>query len=64
MLQHTHKSLVLQANNPVAAGKARAKQQRRNAASYSSEPGATASDQVLCLQVHGDASFVGQVSYW
>ncbi|KAK7103395.1 2-oxoadipate dehydrogenase complex component E1-like [Littorina saxatilis] len=63
--KNVHVSLIpnpshLEANNPVAAGKARAKQQRREAASYSSAPDATPGDQVLCLQVHGDASFSGQ----
>ena len=45
----------------MAAGKARAKQQFRKAGSYSSDANATPSDQVLCLQVHGAASFTGQV---
>ncbi|XP_076441946.1 2-oxoadipate dehydrogenase complex component E1-like [Babylonia areolata] len=60
-----HVSLIpnpshLEANIPVSVGKARAKQQRQQAGSYSSASGATPSDQVLCLQVHGDASFTGQ----
>ncbi|KAL8589860.1 hypothetical protein ACOMHN_020863 [Nucella lapillus] len=60
-----HVSLIpnpshLEANIPVSLGKARAKQQRSQAASYSSSPDARPSDNVLCLQVHGDASFTGQ----
>ncbi|XP_043980964.1 probable 2-oxoglutarate dehydrogenase E1 component DHKTD1, mitochondrial [Gambusia affinis] len=50
----------LEAINPVAQGKARARQQLRKEGDYSPEEGAYPGDQVICLQVHGDGSFTGQ----
>uniref|UniRef100_UPI0037E750CE 2-oxoadipate dehydrogenase complex component E1 n=1 Tax=Semicossyphus pulcher TaxID=241346 RepID=UPI0037E750CE len=50
----------LEAINPVAQGKARARQQLRREGDYSPEDNAQPGDQVVCLQVHGDGSFTGQ----
>ncbi|KAG8012767.1 putative 2-oxoglutarate dehydrogenase E1 component DHKTD1 [Nibea albiflora] len=50
----------LEAINPVAQGKARARQQLRKEGDYSPEDSAQSGDQVVCLQVHGDGSFTGQ----
>ncbi|KAM8861195.1 2-oxoadipate dehydrogenase complex component E1 [Synchiropus picturatus] len=50
----------LEAINPVAMGKARARQQLRKEGDYSSQDTAQPGDQVICLQVHGDGSFPGQ----
>ncbi|XP_067446290.1 2-oxoadipate dehydrogenase complex component E1 [Thunnus thynnus] len=50
----------LEAINPVAQGKARARQQLRQEGDYSPEDNAQPGDQVICLQVHGDGSFTGQ----
>ena len=52
----------LEANNPVAAGKTRARQQSLSEGDYEvgDDYDARAGDRVLCLQVHGDASFIGQ----
>lgn len=50
----------LEAINPVAQGKARARQQLRQEGDYSPEESAQPGDQVICLQVHGDGSFTGQ----
>jgi len=54
----------LEANNPVAVGKARARQQSLREGDYASDDNnnnnSGAGDNVLCLQVHGDASFIGQ----
>lgn len=47
-----HNPSHLEAVNPVSAGKARAKQDELDPA--------VARDQVLCLQLHGDAAFAGQ----
>ncbi|KAK3755337.1 hypothetical protein RRG08_026067 [Elysia crispata] len=60
-----HVSLIpnpshLEANNPVAAGKARSKLQTLRSGHYSTNIDAKPGDKVLCLQVHGDASFTGQ----
>lgn len=57
-----HVSLIpnpshLEANNPVAVGKARSKQQTQQCGEYSPDP---VDDKVLCVQVHGDASFSAQ----
>ncbi|XP_048733031.1 2-oxoadipate dehydrogenase complex component E1-like [Ostrea edulis] len=57
-----HVSLIpnpshLEANNPVAVGKARAKQQTLRCGEYSPE---TTAKRVLSVQVHGDASFSAQ----
>ncbi|CAL1533206.1 unnamed protein product [Lymnaea stagnalis] len=63
--KQVHVSLIpnpshLEANNPVAVGKARSKLQTRKSGDYSTSDNAMPGDGVLCLQVHGDASFVGQ----
>ncbi|XP_075998317.1 2-oxoadipate dehydrogenase complex component E1 [Genypterus blacodes] len=50
----------LEAINPVAQGKARARQQLRQEGDYSPADDAQPGDQVVCLQVHGDAAFTGQ----
>ncbi|XP_041853071.1 probable 2-oxoglutarate dehydrogenase E1 component DHKTD1, mitochondrial [Melanotaenia boesemani] len=50
----------LEAINPVAQGKTRARQQLRKEGDYSPENDAQPGDQVICLQVHGDGSFTGQ----
>lgn len=50
----------LEAINPVAQGKTRARQQLRQEGDYSPEENAQPGDQVVCLQVHGDGSFTGQ----
>ncbi|XP_034445220.1 probable 2-oxoglutarate dehydrogenase E1 component DHKTD1, mitochondrial [Hippoglossus hippoglossus] len=50
----------LEAINPVAQGKTRARQQLRKEGDYSPEDSAQPGDQVICLQVHGDGSVSGQ----
>lgn len=60
-----HLSLIpnpshLEANNPVAVGKARAKMQSKKTGDYSEEADSAKGDGVLCFQVHGDASFAAQ----
>ncbi|KAF7669870.1 hypothetical protein LDENG_00128660 [Lucifuga dentata] len=50
----------LEAINPVAQGKTRARQQLRQEGDYSAEDDTQPGDQVICLQVHGDGSFPGQ----
>uniref|UniRef100_A0A673C0Q3 2-oxoadipate dehydrogenase complex component E1 n=1 Tax=Sphaeramia orbicularis TaxID=375764 RepID=A0A673C0Q3_9TELE len=50
----------LEAINPVAQGKTRARQQLKKEGDYSPEDDAQPGDQVICLQVHGDGSFPGQ----
>lgn len=50
----------LEAINPVAQGKTRARQQLRKEGDYSPEDSAQPGDQVVCLQIHGDGSFTGQ----
>ncbi|KAM9854670.1 2-oxoadipate dehydrogenase complex component E1 [Aulostomus maculatus] len=50
----------LEAINPVAQGKARARQQLRKEGDYSADENTHPGDQVVCLQVHGDGSFTGQ----
>ncbi|XP_024912324.1 2-oxoadipate dehydrogenase complex component E1 [Cynoglossus semilaevis] len=50
----------LEAINPVAQGKTRARQQLRKEGDYSPEEHAQPGDQVICLQIHGDGSFPGQ----
>nr|XP_057932449.1 2-oxoadipate dehydrogenase complex component E1 [Doryrhamphus excisus] len=50
----------LEAINPVAQGKTRARQQLRKEGDYSLDEDARPGDQVVCLQVHGDGSFTGQ----
>ncbi|GAB1600706.1 probable 2-oxoglutarate dehydrogenase E1 component DHKTD1, mitochondrial [Argonauta hians] len=59
-----HLSLIpnpshLEANNPVAVGKARAKTQSLKVGDYDQD-GTQNTDNVLCFQVHGDASFSAQ----
>ncbi|PIO34739.1 hypothetical protein AB205_0089000 [Aquarana catesbeiana] len=50
----------LEAINPVAVGKTRARQQSLSDGDYSTDSLAQPGDRVICLQVHGDASFSGQ----
>ncbi|XP_029290325.1 2-oxoadipate dehydrogenase complex component E1 [Cottoperca gobio] len=50
----------LEAINPVAQGKTRARQQLRQEGDYSPEENAQPGDRVVCLQVHGDGAFTGQ----
>ncbi|KAG7456285.1 hypothetical protein MATL_G00250170 [Megalops atlanticus] len=50
----------LEAINPVTQGKTRGRQQARQDGDYSREPNAQPGDKVICVQVHGDASFSGQ----
>lgn len=50
----------LEAINPVTQGKARARQQLKQEGDYSPDENAQPGDKVVCLQVHGDASFPGQ----
>ncbi|XP_012870221.1 PREDICTED: probable 2-oxoglutarate dehydrogenase E1 component DHKTD1, mitochondrial [Dipodomys ordii] len=50
----------LEAVNPVAVGKTRGRQQSRQDGDYSPNDSAQPGDKVICLQVHGDASFCGQ----
>ncbi|KAH0616439.1 hypothetical protein JD844_027532 [Phrynosoma platyrhinos] len=50
----------LEAINPVAVGKTRGRQQSLLDGDYSSDSSAQPGDKVICLQVHGDASFSGQ----
>uniref|UniRef100_A0A2K6FNJ4 2-oxoadipate dehydrogenase complex component E1 n=1 Tax=Propithecus coquereli TaxID=379532 RepID=A0A2K6FNJ4_PROCO len=50
----------LEAVNPVAVGKTRGRQQSRQDGDYSPDSSARPGDKVICLQVHGDASFCGQ----
>lgn len=45
----------------MAVGKTRAKQRWCEDGSYRIDPNADNTHKVLCLQVHGDASFSGQV---
>ncbi|KAK3878448.1 hypothetical protein Pcinc_016908 [Petrolisthes cinctipes] len=50
----------LEAVNPVACGKTRARQSSLGEGCYSSDPSARPGDKVVCLQVHGDAALSGQ----
>ncbi|KAJ6666356.1 hypothetical protein lerEdw1_000629 [Lerista edwardsae] len=50
----------LEAINPVAVGKTRGRQQTLHDGDYSLDASAQPGDKVICLQVHGDASFSGQ----
>ncbi|XP_062849359.1 2-oxoadipate dehydrogenase complex component E1 [Trichomycterus rosablanca] len=50
----------LEAINPVTQGKTRGRQQVKQDGDYSNESHARPGDKVICLQVHGDASFPGQ----
>lgn len=42
-------------------GKARAKEQSYRVGDYSTDPSKRLGDSAICLQIHGDAAFVGQV---
>ncbi|KAM3609018.1 uncharacterized protein V6R79_008537 [Siganus canaliculatus] len=62
---HIHVTMLpnpshLEAINPVAQGKTRARQQLKKEGDYSPEENAQPGDRVVCLQVHGDGSFPGQ----
>lgn len=50
----------LEAVNPVALGRVRARQQTSAEGDYSSAPHAAPGDGSLCVQVHGDAAMAGQ----
>ncbi|OQV16425.1 putative 2-oxoglutarate dehydrogenase E1 component DHKTD1, mitochondrial [Hypsibius exemplaris] len=50
----------LEANNPVAVGKARGRQQTLKSGDYAEDTTAGDGKKVLCIQIHGDASFAGQ----
>ncbi|XP_056307687.1 2-oxoadipate dehydrogenase complex component E1 [Danio aesculapii] len=50
----------LEAINPVTQGKTRGRQQVKQDGDYSTDPHSLPGDKVICLQVHGDASFSGQ----
>ncbi|XP_018602829.2 2-oxoadipate dehydrogenase complex component E1 [Scleropages formosus] len=50
----------LEAINPVTQGKTRGRQQLKQDGDYSSESSAQPGDRIICVQVHGDASFSGQ----
>lgn len=50
----------LEAINPVTQGKTRSRQQIKQDGDYSPDSSAKPGDKVICLQVHGDASFSGQ----
>ncbi|KAI7812207.1 2-oxoadipate dehydrogenase complex component E1 [Triplophysa rosa] len=50
----------LEAINPITVGKTRGRQQVQQNGDYSSDPNSQPGDKVICLQVHGDASFSGQ----
>uniref|UniRef100_A0A8C7F2A2 2-oxoadipate dehydrogenase complex component E1 n=1 Tax=Oncorhynchus kisutch TaxID=8019 RepID=A0A8C7F2A2_ONCKI len=50
----------LEAINPVTQGKTRARQQLKKEGDYSPNENAQPGNKVVCLQVHGDASFSGQ----
>ncbi|PAV69017.1 hypothetical protein WR25_13925 isoform B [Diploscapter pachys] len=54
----------LEAQNPVAMGKARARARSLNIGDYSKGRDARVGDGVLCLLVHGDGSFTGQGVVW
>ena len=53
---------VLQAVNPVAMGKTRARLQRQKSANYATSD-ENKRHKSLCLQIHGDAAFAGQVYF-
>jgi probable 2-oxoglutarate dehydrogenase E1 component DHKTD1 len=55
-----HNPSHLEAVNPVAMGKARAKQMHLYE-EVVSDPSCSIGDRVLCVQMHGDAAFTGQV---
>ena len=51
----------LEAVNPVAMGKARARARSLNRGDYSTQRDARAGDGILCALIHGDGAFTGQV---
>ena len=55
-------SVLFQAVNAVALGKARARMQSRKCSHYTDNYSNT-NNKVLCFQIHGDASFAGQVIF-
>ena len=60
-----HVSLIqnpshLEAANPVALGKARARQMHKYESEIKNEPDCYIGDKVFCIQMHGDAAFTGQ----
>ncbi|XP_045604597.1 2-oxoadipate dehydrogenase complex component E1 [Procambarus clarkii] len=50
----------LEAVNPVACGKTRARQRSLGEGCYSSDVSSQHADKVVCIQVHGDAALAGQ----
>ncbi|KAL4658454.1 putative 2-oxoglutarate dehydrogenase E1 component DHKTD1, mitochondrial [Arapaima gigas] len=50
----------LEAINPVTQGKTRGRQQHKQDGDYSPDSSAQPGDRIICVQVHGDASFSGQ----
>lgn len=52
---------ILQACDPVAVGKTRAKQRYSEDGAYRTHPSGGNDHRVLCFQIHGDAAFSGQV---
>ena len=54
--------LKLQACTSVVAGKVRGRQQTLKDGDYAIEDSSRVGDKVLCVQVHGDASFTAQVN--
>lgn len=52
----------LEACNPVALGKTRARQLYLQDGDYRDAPECKLGDKVLCVQLHGDAAFAAQVS--
>ncbi|CAI4222752.1 unnamed protein product [Auanema sp. JU1783] len=54
----------LEAVNPVAMGKARARARSLQAGEYSEERGSRSGDDVLCALIHGDGAFSGQGVIW
>ena len=52
-----------QAVNPMAVGKTRGREQTLKVGNYADEKEtASAGDNILCFQVHGDAAFSAQVN--
>jgi 2-oxoadipate dehydrogenase E1 component len=61
LLKLIFRLLLPEAVNPVALGLARAKQYTLlKSPDYASDPDCTLGDKVMCVQLHGDASFTGQ----
>ena len=55
--------LKLQACTSVVTGKVRGRQQTLKDGDYGTEDSGRVGDKVLCVQVHGDASFTAQVRH-